>query len=117
MKAVLRTQGMLIYFQGGKQGAQVRSPRSGECTWLDLGFRPGEPRAIDWVSEKLTLLSVIFDARGRITGMDIKGWRREQLKYLSNKIRNGEIFQVHAYQDTCGKGVKCPFLTVMKVGP
>ncbi|MGD9850873.1 MAG: hypothetical protein AB7T38_06385 [Nitrospirales bacterium] len=51
MKTILRTEGMYIYFQGGKQGAQVRPPGSGECTWLDRGFRPGEPRELGWVAK------------------------------------------------------------------
>ena len=117
MKTTLWNTGIKIQFRGGGQGAGVKPPRWGECTWLDRGFRPSEPRVLDWVGN-VSQLSVTF-VRGRINGMDIKGARDEMAncKYLYNKIRNGEIFQVHANQDTCGKVIKCPFLTVMEVGP
>lgn len=120
MKAVLRERGMLIFFQGGKQGAQVRPPGVGECTWLDRGFRPGEPQELGWVAkDPISQLNVMFAPPNKIITMEIHGTPKEvaNYKYLYNKIRNGEVFQVHAFLDTCGKGKKCSWLTVTRVGP
>ena len=120
MKTVLRTQGMLIYFQGGKQGAQVRPPRSGECTWLDRGFRPGEPRELGWVAkDSISQLQVMFAPPNQIIAMKIFGSPKgvADYNYLYNKIRNSEVFQVHAFLDTCRGGKKCSYLTVTRVGP
>ena len=35
-----------VYFKGGSAGASVQAPRPGECTWIDRGFRNGEPEKL-----------------------------------------------------------------------
>lgn len=116
MKGTFWPKGIKFQFTGGSQGAGARPPQPGECTWLDRGFRPGEPREIVWHDRDLDGLMVNFDAQGRLNSLEIKGKASDKYKYLFNSIRNGSVFQIHAYNATC-RGSKCPFLSTTKVGP
>ena len=116
MKGTFWEKGLKFQFIGGSQGAGASPPQPGECTWLDRGFRPGEPLEIVWHDRDLDGLLVNFDAQGRLNGLEIKGGASDKYKYLFNSIRNGSVFQIHAYQATC-RGGKCPFLSTTKIGP
>ena len=116
MKGSFWEKGIKFQFIGGSQGAGARPPQPGECTWLDRGFRPGEPREIVWHDRDLDGLMVNFDAQGRLNSLEIKGKASPKYKYLFDSIRNGSVFQIHAYNATC-RGAKCPFLSTTKVGP
>ena len=116
MKGTFWPKGIKFHFVGASEGAGVRTPQAGQCTWLDRGFRVGEPREIVWHSRDLKGLSVKFNAQGKITQLTMKGKHGSQYQYLYNGIRNGRVFQLHAYQATCS-GKKCPFLSTTRVGP
>ena len=116
MKGTLTPKGITFQFKGGTQGAGSRPPQPGECTWLDRGFRPGEPRTLNWWHRDLKALAIDFDAQGRIRRLDIKGKPSANFKYIYNSIRNGSVFQLHAYQAKC-RGRNCPFLSITRIGP
>ena len=116
MKAKLFSGGMQIWFVGASQGAEAGPPRPGQCTWLDRGFRPGEPRSIIWTSRDLERLVIYVDAQGKISDLRVHGKRKQNYQYLYNSIRTGRVFQLHAYQPKCG-GKKCGHLRTTKVGP
>ena len=114
MRVTLMPDGVDITFTGGTQAAGTRPPQAGECTWLDRGFFPNEPRRIRWTNPQLNSLSVTFRVEGTtrtITGVTIAGGASPQYAYLNSKIRSGEVFQVHA---NCGNPSFC---VVTKVGP
>ncbi len=109
-------KGIEFHFVGGSQGGSIRTPQPGQCTWLDRGFRTGEPRKIVWHSRDLKGLMVSFNSQGKITRLSIKGKHGSQYQYLFNSIKNGRVFHLHAYQATC-RGKKCPFLSTTRIGP
>ena len=67
-----------------------------------------EPRKLAWYGKDLKWLVIYFDAQGRIGGLDIKAKDRNKFKYIYNSIRNGSVFQLHAYQGQCGGGKNVP---------
>ena len=56
-------------------------PKAGQCTWVDRGFRAGEPN----------VLSLAGD--------------RDGTTYLLNGMLSGDRFYVHAYNDNNGRMV------------
>lgn len=62
-------------------GSEAGVPQAGQCTWLDRGFREGEPN----------LLSLAGD--------------RDGTSYLLNSMLGGDRFYVHAYNDNNGRMV------------
>jgi len=108
-----------LYFSAGRHGAGTAPPRPGECTWLDRGLRPGEPRSLVWNSRERVNVKARFHANGRLSGFHyVNGSRRrwDQFRYLVDKVRSDHVFHLHARQETCS-GRKCPFLSVKRVGP
>ena len=99
-------------FIGAKHSAGSRPPRAGECTWLDRGFRPGEPQEAIWTLGKKVLLRIDFDG----SKMKRISTGNRRYNYLANSILNGTVFQIFAYRGKC-PGLKCNYLTVTKVGP
>jgi hypothetical protein len=114
MRVSLLPDGVDITFTGGTQAAGTRPPQPGECTWLDRGFVPNEPRRIRWTNPQLNSLSVTFRVDGTtrtITEVTIAGNASPQYAYLNAKIRTGEVFQFHA---NCGSPSFC---VATRVGP
>lgn len=62
-------------------GSEAGVPQAGQCTWVDRGFRAGEPN----------LLSLAGD--------------RDGTTYLLNGMLSGDRFYVHAYNDNNGRMV------------
>jgi len=62
-------------------GSEAGVPQAGQCTWVDRGFRAGEPN----------LLSLAGD--------------RDGTNYLLNGMLSGDRFYVHAYNDNNGRMV------------
>lgn len=94
-----------VYFKGGSQGAATQAPRPGECTWIDRGFRSGEP-------EKL----LIRGESGNIqSSCNTRGCNTKTNAAISSKlltaINGNRPFQVHAYNDRNGH------MVIKKFGP
>ncbi len=76
-----------IEFQGGTDAASNTPPSPGQCSWLDRGFRQGEP----------TVLAVAGDAA--------------HATYLVDALIRGETFYAHVYNDGQGS------MKVTRIGP
>ena len=76
-----------VKFQGAASAASESPPSSGQCAWLDRGFRTGEP----------TVLAVAGNA--------------SHATYLADSLIRGETFYAHVYND--GKGS----MVVTRIGP
>ena len=73
MRAMLGASGSIqLDFDAGRVAGD---PRAGECTWVDRGFRPGEP----------TVLAMRND--------------RNAAEYMLRGMLDGGRFFVHAYND------------------
>lgn len=68
-------------------GSVAGAPQPGECTWIDRGFRPGEP----------TVLLLRHDRRG--------------MDYLLNGMLGNGRFFVHAHNDNAGS------MVITRIGP
>ncbi len=110
MKGHFTTISVSLHFVGAKQSAGVRSPRAGECAWLDRGFLPGEPQKFYFLIRRGKPLMVEFGPQG-VTNVKSDS---SKIEYLVNNILKGQVFQVHAYRGQC-PGDKCNVLTVTKV--
>lgn len=68
-------------------GNAAGEAQAGQCTWIDRGFRPGEPN--------------ILSLRGDRRGMD----------YLLNGMLSGDRFYLHGYNNGSGA------MVVTRIGP
>lgn len=111
MKAKITSWNVTVNFVGAKQGAGVRPPQSGECAWLDRGWRPGEPQEFVWkLGDKMSDMIIYFEPQG------VTMVHTESIKFniLSDALLQKNVFQVHAYRGQC-PGPKCNVLTVTDV--
>lgn len=76
-----------LQFQPGAAAASATPPGPGVCTWLDRGFRPGEP----------AVLALDGDPSG--------------LRYLVDGMLGGGTFYAHVYNDRAGA------MRVTRIGP
>ncbi len=84
---------LAIRFQKGTAGAGTRAPSAGQCTWIDRGMRPGEPRVLKlWISNVASIKFYCRQGRCRFAGST-----NRNLNYLMKAVQNGSPFQVHAY--------------------
>lgn len=89
MQAAVRAGGQLtVRFAPGAQAGSLGAPGPGTCTWLDRGFRDGEP-------------AQLFLAGGDPAGA----------LYLLGGILRGEVFYAHVYNTGSGS------MRVTRVGP
>lgn len=85
MRAMLGSGGSIqLDFDAGRVAG---NPRAGECTWVDRGFRPGEP----------TILAIRND--------------RNAAEYMVRGMLDSGRFFVHAYNDGGGR------MRVTRTGP
>ena len=68
-------------------GTEAGAVRPGECTWIDRGFRPGEPDTL------------------------LLNRHRRGAEYIINGMLNGERFYVHGYNNQNGA------LVITRIGP
>ena len=94
-----------IKFKPGTAGAAVRAPRAGECTWIDRGFRAGEPTKLVYKENGSWIQSVCS-----LNGCTTRSNSRSMLT-LINAVKSGRPFQVHAHNDRQGN------MIVTRVGP
>lgn len=88
MSATLTAAGSIrLHFQPGTAAASATPPGAGACTWLDRGFRSGEPAVL------------------RLEG-DPGG-----VRYLIDGMLGGGSFYAHAYTDGAGA------MRVTRIGP
>lgn len=88
MQATATASGDLtLRFRPGDRGASTSPPASGHCSWLDRGWRQGEP----------TTLRVDNNSR----------WA----KYLVDNMLTGRTFYAHVYNDRSGN------MVVTRIGP
>lgn len=95
-----------IRFRPGRQGAGVRAPAPGECTWVDRGFRSGEPAKLIYRERGNTWIQSVCSSRGCSTSSN----SRNILK-LMNNVRSGRAFQLRVYNNRSGH------MEVTRVGP
>lgn len=89
MQAAVRAGGQLtLRFAPGSQAGSLGAPTAGSCTWLDRGFRAGEP------------------AQLYLAGGDPAG-----ALYLLGGFLRGEVFYAHVYNTGSGS------MRVTRVGP
>ncbi len=94
-----------ITFRGGSAGAAVRPPRPGECTWIDRGFRRGEPTKLVYKENGSWVQSVCSTNRCNTRT------NSRSIQTLVSSVKNGRSFQVHAHNDGRGN------MVVTRVGP
>lgn len=94
-----------ITFRGGMMGAAVRPPRPGECTWIDRGFRRGEPTKLIY-KENGSWVQSVCNAHKCDTRTNSRS-----IQSLMIAVRDKKTFQVHARNDGRGN------MVVSRVGP
>ena len=94
-----------VYFKGGSEGAATRAPAPGECTWIDRGFRSGEPEKLLIQGEGGNIKSSC-NTRGCNTSTDAPVSSK-----LLKAINGNQPFQVHAYNNRNGH------MVITKFGP
>ncbi|MCP3971984.1 MAG: hypothetical protein GY717_17005 [Rhodobacteraceae bacterium] len=95
-----------ITFQPGTAGAGVQAPDPGQCTWIDRGFRPGEPNKMIYDDHAVAWTQTVCRAGGCGVNTPSSGARQ-----LIGWVRNGQPFQVHVYNNNSGH------MVVTKIGP
>jgi len=95
-----------ISFKPGSAGAGVQAPSPGECTWIDRGFRAGEPTKMLFDDNAVAWTQTVCRAGDcRVNTPSSKAMT------LMNWVKTGQPFQVHVYNDSAG------YMIVTKVGP
>ena len=95
-----------ITFKPGTAGAGVRAPDPGQCTWIDRGFRPGEPAKLLFDDPGVAWTQTVCRAGGCRLNTPSAPARQ-----LISWVLNAQPFQVHAYNNNSGQ------MVVTKVGP
>ena len=84
---------LIVNFNAGKRSGS-NGIASGNCTWVDRGFRPREPHRL--------CQSGVNDIRFHMNGSDkITSLKSNKAPYIRN-ILNGRPFQVRVYNDNAG---------------
>ncbi|MCL4189246.1 MAG: hypothetical protein KJZ85_16720 [Rhodobacteraceae bacterium] len=88
MHAAVRADGMIrLFFAAGTAAGASTPPAPGQCTWLDRGFRAGEP--------------LVLQLAGNPGGV----------RYLVDGLISGGTFFAHVYNNGAGA------MVVTRVGP
>jgi hypothetical protein len=75
MKAEIFAGRIIVRFEPTDVGAGVAPPGPGQCSWLDRGYRPGEPASLQYSGNP------------------------DGLRYLANGVFRGGNFYVHVHKD------------------
>jgi len=95
-----------ITFKPGTAGAGVKAPDPGECTWIDRGFRAGEPNKLIFDDNAVAWTQTV--CRAGNCRVNTPSARSTQ---LMNWVRSAQPFQVHVFNNNAG------YMVVTKVGP
>ena len=95
-----------IIFKPGTAGAGVQAPSPGECTWIDRGFRSGEPTKMLYDDNAVAWTQTICRA-----GDCWVNTPSSKAATLMNWVKGGQPFQVHVFNNNAGH------MVVTKVGP
>jgi len=95
-----------ISFKPGTAGAGVQAPSPGECTWIDRGFRSGEPTKLLFDDNTVAWTQTICRV-----GDCWVNTPSSKAATLMNWVKGGQPFQVHVFNNNSGH------LIVTKIGP
>jgi hypothetical protein len=93
---------LAVHFEAGRQAALTGGLRPGQCTWLDRGMDPSEPRVPSMALDTRPRI-LLPAAGGRATYLGQAGASSadaiQKFKTIWHGVFQGQTFHVHAHRE------------------